>query len=323
MSLQLSPLQQKLCDLLQQGLPIVPRPFAQIGQTLGCSEEHVLEQTKLLKDQGVIRRLGPVINYRTLGFVGTLVTASVPKKQLTEVAEAVNTLWGVSHNYLRAHHYNLWFTLLAQSPAAIERILTRMSEQFGIHFHSLPVIRPFKLDVRFGLARISQAARSAPVPLGEKVDLTPDEKEVLKKLQESLQIVPGPFDSLATAARNLPQSLTVIQRLIDKGVVRRLAAVLDHRKLGFVANALFCCRADDNAVVSAGRALAKLPIVSHCYQRQTFEGWPHNLFAMMHARAMADLQKAVDAFTESQKIADCQLLPTVAKLRREPVKFNL
>ena len=101
MSVQLTPLQKRLCNILQEGLPVCPRPFAEIAKVLDSSEEIILRQIRELKKQGVIRRLGAMINYRALGRVSTFVTAHVPQEDLQEVAEAVNKLAGVSHNYLR------------------------------------------------------------------------------------------------------------------------------------------------------------------------------------------------------------------------------
>jgi len=109
-----------LCNLLQDGLPICKRPFADIAVKIGCDQQKIIELLKGLEEARIIRRIGALINYRALGKTGTLVAAHIPKKNLAEAAEAINALEGVSHNYLRQHHYNLWFTLQADSPEQIE-----------------------------------------------------------------------------------------------------------------------------------------------------------------------------------------------------------
>ncbi|MEN6333032.1 MAG: radical SAM protein, partial [Phycisphaerales bacterium] len=145
----LTDLQKRLCNRLQDGLPFCPRPFAEIAEALDSTEAEVLERTRAMKESGVIRRLSAVINPRALGMASTLVTAHVPADRIDAVAAAVNALAGVSHNYLREHRYNLWFTLQESSVDRIAETLAGLRGQFGVEFHSLPVTQVFKLDVRF------------------------------------------------------------------------------------------------------------------------------------------------------------------------------
>ena len=141
MSFRLTKFQKRLCNVLQNGLPICSEPFADLAKSLDSDEETVLREIAELKNAGVIRRIGAVINYRALGRTSTLVAAHIPESNLQEVTEAVNSLDDVSHNYLRSHYYNLWFTLQAQTAEQIEVMLSNLSARFGVKFHSLPVQR--------------------------------------------------------------------------------------------------------------------------------------------------------------------------------------
>jgi len=98
--------------------------------------------------------------------------------------------------------------------------------------------------------------------------------------------------------------------------------VVDHRKLGFVANVLFAAEVPQARIVKAGKRLARSEIVSHCYERETFENWPYNLFAMMHGRSMGQIQHVIDEFVEAEKIDSFRLLPTKAELKKQPVKHK-
>ena len=120
MNSNLTEQQKQLCNLLQQGLPVCPEPFGEIARSLNTDESAVLREVEMLRASGVIRRLGAIINYRALGMTSTLVAAHIPQPNLQKVVEAVNALENVSHNYLRRHHYNLWFTLLADSAEQID-----------------------------------------------------------------------------------------------------------------------------------------------------------------------------------------------------------
>ena len=327
MTLRLTKFQKQLCNLLQEGLPICWRPFAEIAKVIDSDETEVLQQTSRLKDLGIIRRICALINYRALGVNSTLVAAHVPAENLQEIAEAVNSLENVSHNYRRRHYYNLWFTLQAETPAKIKVTLTNLTRRFGVDFHSLPVTRAFKLDVRFdaeddrgqksedrGQKSEDRSQKSVLCPLSSV------QKLILSKLQDDLQLTAEPFDLLCSQSLQEEDVLRILKELIDEGVVRRIAAVVDHRKLGFVANVLFAGEVPQERIIQAGQRLARFGLVSHCYERDTFEDWPYNLFAMMHGRSMGEIEHVVNRFVEAEKIDSFQLLPTAAELKKQPVK---
>ena len=318
-------LQKRLCNALQKGLPICSRPFAEIAKGLDSSEEEVLQQTRKLKKAGIIRRIGALLNYRALGMTSTLVAAHVPQENFQDVAEAVNSLESVSHNYLRAHYYNLWFTLQAQSAGQMDSILADLSGRFGIDFHSLPAKHVFKLDVRFDAESNGEALLQnvEEVSKGEVVEMDENQRLILSKLQGGLDITTEPFAFLCSEGLEIPDVVKVITELTNKGVIRRIAGVVDHRKLGFVANVLFACEVPENRVIGVGKKLARLRIVSHCYQRKTFEGWPYNLFAMMHSKTLADIQRTIDKFIETEKIGSYELLLTVTEFKKQPIKYRL
>ncbi|MHC4623088.1 MAG: siroheme decarboxylase subunit beta [Planctomycetota bacterium] len=322
MSTRLSELQKQLCKALQEGLPICARPFADLAEYLNSDEKTVLEEIRQLKDAGTIRRIGAFVNYRALGLAGTLVAAHIPQEEVRAVAEAVNSLDAVSHNYLRKHHYNMWFTLQGESTKQIEHTLANLSGRFGIDFHSLPVERVFKLDVRFDVEEAEQPILedSVRVPKDDIIRLSNKEKVILSKFEGELEIEVKPFDFLCGEGLEEKEVLQIIARLIDKGVIRRIGAVLDYRKLGFVANVMFCCGVPAERVVAAGERLARFRVVSHCYQRRTFEDWPYNLYAMMHGRSMGEIQHVVGEFTKGEEIELYEMLATEAELKKRPVR---
>jgi len=329
-SLRLTKFQKQLCNELQDGLPICAEPFDDLAKYLGTDEKTLLQGIEQLKKQGVIRRICALINYRALGLISTLVAAHIPQDNLQEVAQAVNSLENVSHNYRRHHHYNLWFTLQAQSSQQIEVMLSNLSGRFAVDFHSLPVERVFKLDVRFDAESGASAGGAAggllqdvaQVPKCETVELNENQKRILSKLQDELCLTSKPFAFLCREGLNEEDVLRIINELIDRGVIRRIAAVVDHRKLGFTANVLFAGEVPQDKIIEAGERLARFGIVSHCYERRTFENWPYNLFAMMHARSMGEIQHVINKYTEAEKIDSFQLLPTAAELKKQPVKHR-
>jgi len=326
----LSAFDKRLCNELQIGLPVAERPFAIIARILKSSETKVLERTRALVKLGVIRRLGVSINWRAIGKASTLVAAHIEQENLKKVISAVNKLQGVSHNYLREHHYNLWFTLRADSQKDIETILKKLSKRFGVAFNTLPVERIFKLDARFDAASNGKRllpARCLPcVAFLSSIALAKEEakqgplcsidKRILAGLQGGLKVVKRPFDFLGKDAFENYDSLLHIAGMIQDGVINRLGAMVNHNKLGFTANTMFACEAAKSRAIKIGEKLAALGIVSHCYERKRFKGWPFNIFAMMHGCNMEDIRKVVERFVKKERIKSFAVLPTAEKLKK-------
>jgi len=315
----LSAFDKRLCNELQTGLPIAERPFAIIARILKSSEAKVLKRTRALVKLDVIRRLGVSVNWRAIGKASTLVAAHIEQEDLKNVVSAVNKLRGVSHNYLREHHYNLWFTLRADSQKDIDAILKKLSKRFGGRFNTLPVVRVFKLDARFDAT--SDGKRLLPAryccPLNaERCSLCVIDEQILKGLQKGLKVVKRPFDFISDDEFEIYDGLLHIAGMIQDGVINRLGAMVNHNKLGFTANAMFVCKANKSRAIKIGEKLAALGIVSHCYQRKPFKGWPYNIFAMMHGRDMGDIRKVVERFVKKEGIKSFAVLPTTEKLKK-------
>ena len=324
MTLHATKLEKQLCNALQKGLPICERPFAKLAKDLNSDEREILRLTRRLKSQRIIRRIGALINYRALDIKSTLVAAHIPQENVPEIAGAVGSLEGVSHNYLRRHYYNLWFTLQARTDADIKVVLATLSRRFRIDFYSLSVKRVFKLDVLFDAnsdgKQLLQGFQKAP--RSRLVKLDKNQRLILSKLQDDLDVNEKPFAFLCSRRMDTTDVLRIITELKALGVIRRIAGVVDHRKLGFAANALFAGKVPKNKVIEVGKKLSRIRIVSHCYERKTFVGWPYNLFAMMHGKSMGQIQDVVDRFTRAEGISSFQLLPTAVELKKQTLKHQ-
>ncbi len=135
---------------IQSDFPIVLRPYLELGERLGLTEEEVFGRIKKLKAEGIIRRIGGNFSSRQLHFTSTLCAAKVPKEKIDLFVEAVNTYPGVTHNYLRNHEYNIWFTFIAPTEAYIKDALEEISRSTGVEeILNLPAVRMFKIRVDF------------------------------------------------------------------------------------------------------------------------------------------------------------------------------
>ena len=102
---------KKLLDIVQDGFPLTSEPYREIASLLGVSEQDVIPRLKRLKDEGIIRRIGAIFDSKKLGYCSTLCAMKVPDQRIDEVALIINEYNGVTHNYLRNHEYNVWFTI--------------------------------------------------------------------------------------------------------------------------------------------------------------------------------------------------------------------
>ena len=135
---------------IQSGFPIAPRPYHELGERLNLSESEVIERVKRLKEEGIIRRIGGNFHSGRLTFTSTLCAAKVPEKEIERFVEVVNRYPGVTHNYLRNHAYNIWFTFIAETMDIIDSALEEISEETGIReIRNLPAVKTFKIKVDF------------------------------------------------------------------------------------------------------------------------------------------------------------------------------
>jgi DNA-binding Lrp family transcriptional regulator len=148
----LDDLDRRLLEMVQEEFPLKARPFLALGEALGVGEDETIRRAERLRDLGIIRRIGPILDMRRLGFSGVLVALPVSDGKMEEVVEIVNGFQEISHNYLRPNEtrFNMWFTISA-SQARIEEILSEIKEKTGLDQLVLPTERIFKIGVRFDI----------------------------------------------------------------------------------------------------------------------------------------------------------------------------
>ena len=329
----LDPLDAALLGRLQEAVPFVPRPFAALGAPDGLAEVEVIERLRRLKQAGIVRQISAIFDSRRLGYASSLVAARAEPGRVEAAAAVINQHPGVSHNYLRDHEFNLWFTI-AVSPASrlgLEGTVGLLQRLAGTGaMRLLPTVRLFKIGVRFDLEGEGRPdARGAATVPGEDqpggcAPLTAGEQAAVRVLQRDLPLVPTPFVEWAA---ELGVAFEDLRRLHDgflaAGRMRRFAAVLHHRRAGFKANAMAVWAGPDDpdGIEHVGRTMAGFRAVSHCYQRPTFPGWPYNLFTMVHGRSVAECETTVAAIAEATGLADFQILYSTKEFKKARVRY--
>lgn len=298
--LHFDPIDARLLDEFQRDMPLVARPFAALGAHLGQSERQVIDRLTRLMAEGKVARVGATVRPNTAG-ASTLAALAVPEDRLEEVAALVSAEPGVNHSYLREDDWNLWFVATASGPAALATCLARIEAATGLAVLDLRLKRAFNIDLGFRLRGARQAMAAdrpaEPVALGDR------DRALLHALAQGLPLVPHPFAALGEEEVVLDR----IAALCRARIITRLGVIVRHRALGFTANAMVVWDLPEHRIEAAGRALAGLPGVTLCYQRNTVPGvWPYALYSMIHgtsraaalevleaARALPDLEGAV------------------------------
>ncbi len=146
---------------LQDDFPLSESPYELIADRLQISAEQLFDKVKRMLDEGIIRRIGASFDSNKLGFSSTLAAVSVEAGQIGRAAEIIGQFPEVTHSYLRADAFNIWFTIIAIDDKRIESILEQIRASLSSagcltalessQVLNLPVKRLFKLDARFNV----------------------------------------------------------------------------------------------------------------------------------------------------------------------------
>ena len=303
---------QRLLNALQAGIALDRRPFLGIADAVGISEDEVLARMQVLKDAQIIRQMSAIFDTRALGYESTLVAASYPEDGLFDAAAIINGHPGVSHNYRRTHHFNMWFTLAVEPDArlSLEETLEILARETGAtSMRILPTITLYKINVQLDMTgengNVARAEPMAPPQRGDGVAPTPEDQQAILILQQDLPLVPEPFQVWADeAGMPVDDLLAKAQELQDRTVMRRFAAVLNHRKAGFGANGMAVWKVPADQVDDFGSRMATFRSVSHCYKRPTYDDWPYSLFTMVHAKSKDACEETIAALAEEAGLGD-------------------
>ena len=311
-AIPLDELDRKLLNLMQGSFPIQPRPYRAVAQLAGVEEQEVMSRVQHLLDKRIIRQVTPIFDTRALGYSSMLVAAKVDPDHPHRAAQVINGHPGVSHNYLRNHEFNLWFTIATEpdSKLGLEGTLEVLAEEAGAEsVRQLPTLKLFKIRMDLEMEGDTDALSSA-AEVKEPVELDPqpyDELDiaVIRALQGDMPVVPEPY-APAAAELGLPQErlLDHLSRMQERGILRRVAAILYHRRAGFSANGMGVWKVPHEQIFDIGCRMAAVRGVSHCYQRPTYPDWPYSVFTMAHGRSKDECDAVLDAISEMTGIAE-------------------
>jgi len=263
---------KRLMNMLQSNFPLDPEPFALIAAATELDLDDVLTRTQRLLDGRIIREITPIFDTRALGYESMLVAAKVDADNPQRAAQAVNAHPGVSHNYLRTHDFNLWFTIATppDSELGLDGTLEVLMRETGAtSMRELPTLTLFKINMNLemekGTEALAAAVEAAPP---RELDVQPygaDDIALIKALQGPMAAVERPYDEAATELGiDTGKLLDRLRDLTDRKILRRVAAILYHRRAGFSANGMGVWKVPGGEIMDVGARMASFRGVSHC-----------------------------------------------------------
>ncbi len=327
---------RKLLNLLQSTFPLVERPFLEMGRELDLTEHEAIESVRSLKDRNVVRQISAIFDTRRLGYKTTLVAMRFADEDLDNGARIINEHPGVSHNYARTGPFNLWFTIAVAPDESLEEAVEEMSSRAGAEtYRMMPTIRFFKIGVNFDMVKeVGNAASYSPDGYGNEgpkatnddwmkvVPVTEFEKDVIRELQEDIELVPRPFDLMVSRLGVSHQELfDMAAGFQERKIMRRFSAVLHHRRAGFKANSMAVWKVPEERAVEVGSIMAESKWVTHCYQRPTFPDWEYTHFSMIHATTRDSCETVANQIAEATGIDDYMLLYSTREYKKTRVRY--
>jgi DNA-binding Lrp family transcriptional regulator len=297
---------RRLMNLLQSRFALEPEPYVPVAAEAELDVDEAKARTQRLLDERIIREITPIFDTRALGYSSMLVAAKVDSEHPQRAARIINSHPGVSHNYLRTHEFNLWFTIATppDSELGLEGTLDVLHRLTGAEsIRQLPTLVLFKINMNLEMERGTEA-------LAAEVDAAPprelgrqpyDDRDVavIRALQGAMRVVDRPYDDAAAEVGMTTDAfLDHLRGMVDRKLLRRVAAILYHRRAGFSANGMGVWRVPEDRVLETGRRMAAVRGISHCYQRPTYRDWPYSVFTMAHGRSKQECDAILDRIAD-------------------------
>jgi siroheme decarboxylase len=323
-AIALDDLDKRLLNLMQGEFPIAAHPYRHVAGRAEVDEATVMTRVQRLLDERIIRQVTPIFDTRALGYSSMLVAAKVDPEHPWRAANVINAHPGVSHNYLRNHEFNIWFTIATEpdSRLGLEGTLEVLAKEAGAEsVRQLPTLKLFKirmdLEMEAGTDALATAAQAVEPAETEPQPYDEFDREVIRALQGDMPVISEPY-APAAAALGIPQQqlLDHLAGMQERRLLRRVAAILFHRRAGFSANGMGVWKVPDERILELGKRMASFRGISHCYQRPTYADWPYSVFTMAHGRSKEECDAILDSIATDTGIAERSTLYSSTEFKK-------
>ena len=314
-----------LLSLIQREFPLTKKPYVELGKKLGISESEVLDILKEEKENSIIRQISPIFDTKRLGYKSSLVAFSVDKKDIEKAVEVINSHPGVSHNYERNHDFNIWFTIAVapDSKLGLEKTVEILSKNANAkEAILLPTLKMFKISVKLDTTGKADKREKFSKKAYKDIELTPKILKIIEKTQYDLPIKSEPFKEIVDELNiSYEELFSTLELLKEAGIMRRFAAILNHRKAGFNANAMVAWDIDEKKAEEIGKIAASFTAVSHCYIRPKYPNWRYNLFTMVHGKTKEETTSHINDIAKEIEFLDKKELYSSREFKKVRIKY--
>ncbi|MEK7737947.1 MAG: AsnC family transcriptional regulator [Pseudomonadota bacterium] len=139
---------RSIVNALQGDFPLCDEPYRVVAERLGIGEGELLTRLQAMLDTRVLTRFGPMFQVERMGGAFVLAAMKIPEENYERVAEIVNSLPEVAHNYRREHALNMWFVLATETPAGIASAIEQLERSTGFPVHAFPKLREYFVEMK-------------------------------------------------------------------------------------------------------------------------------------------------------------------------------
>ncbi len=318
-------MENELLFEMQNAFPMTQRPFKAVAEKLNTSEDEVLSMVQKLKDDKIIRQTSAIFDTKRLGYKSSLVAFKVAEDKVDQAADIINQHPAVSHNYLRNHDYNIWFTMAVapDSKMGLEKTIEILKEKTGAdEAITLPTLKMFKISVKMDTTGKRAKKEKVKKLAHKELELTPLHISVIKELQKDIEVTQEPFKKATEKlALSYDEFFEIANELKESGVMRRFATILNHRKAGFGANAMSVWAVPEEQGEEIGREMAEFSAVSHCYLRPSYPNWPYNLFTMVHAKTQEECDRLIEEMAKESGLTEYGKLYSTVEFKKQRLVY--
>ena len=314
-----------LLDVMQEDFPLTARPYAALGERLGLTEGETLARLREAREAGVVRQVCAIFDTKALGYSSALVAMKVAPERLAKAAAVINAHPGVSHNYKRNHDFNMWFTVAMPPGVDLDAVIQRLHDLAGAEStRPMPTLHLFKIGVTLDMSgERALTTKSKPEYTEERRAValqhavTETDIAVIRATQVDLVDTEEPFEAVAaTLGWSVEQVFEHARGMAERGLLRRFAAILNHRAAGFRANGMAVWNVPQEQIDAFGRAVAGFKNISHAYQRPTYPDWPYSVFSMIHHPKVAGVEATAEALSAETGITDYRILYSTTEFKK-------
>jgi len=328
----LTDLDRELLNAVQWDFPLEPRPYGVLADRLGMTEPQLRERIAHVKEAGVLRQLSAIFDTRALGYGSSLVAAKIDADRVDDAAAVISAHPGVSHNYKRNHSFNLWYTIAVPPGDVLEEHVDVLHADSGaLVTRVLPTLKLYKIGVKLDMTGKTAADAKSEVLAHERPerraempapDLTDLEIATISVVQEDLPLVEHPFAAqAATIGCTEDDVLSALASFKERKLMRRFAAVMNHRSAGYKANAMGVWAVPEDQLDEVGPKMAGFARVSHCYRRPVYEDWPYSVFTMVHGMNARECEDTIAAIRSETGVDEYALLWSVKEYKKTRVRY--